>query len=170
MQFLNGAYRITPASPPSQKMNGPLSNETFSHLSALSCDVSDGWRLFNAACYKFFTEAKPWSEAEQYCDQQLNSTLVTINSQEENNFVKSLLLASIGDEKAWIGGNDMDTEGTWVWVDGSDWSEFDNWNTNEPNGGRNESCVEILPDREYKWNDIPCAESKAFICKTVSRY
>lgn len=45
-----------------------------------------GWEEFRGNCYLHFSERETWSSAEQRC-QELNSHLVSITSQEEQEFV-----------------------------------------------------------------------------------
>ena len=54
---------------------------------------------------------------------------------------------SASDSNMWIGGNDIATEGTWVWEDGEIWGGFTAWNQGEPNGGVFEQCIILL---DYK--------------------
>jgi hypothetical protein len=65
----------------------------------------------------------------------------------------------IGAVDTWIGGNDIATEGTFVWDDGTTFS-FTNWHTGEPNDGLGmyaEDCVLIAGARVGKqWDDRPC--------------
>lgn len=49
-----------------------------------SCD--EGWLEFMGSCYLHFAERDTWSEAERRC-QELNAHLVSIRSQEEQQFV-----------------------------------------------------------------------------------
>ena len=58
-----------------------------------------------------------WSEAEIRC-QASGSHLVSINSEEQLQEVKDALGGVIA-ESYWIGLNDQDTEGTYVWSDGT---------------------------------------------------
>ncbi|MEE4294568.1 MAG: C-type lectin domain-containing protein, partial [Xanthomonadales bacterium] len=77
--------------------------------------------------------------------------LATIASAAENACVK----AASGSSRAWLGGNDIDVEGTWVWVTGEPWS-YTNWNTGEPNDSGGEDCLEMRGGTASNWNDIPC--------------
>ena len=103
-----------------------------------------------------------WSEAQTYAE-QYGGNLVSINSQEENDFITSKT-----NWKVWIGLTDSDVEGIWKWSDGSDY-DFSNWKSGEPNNSGNgipcrpfgEDYVEI--DNTGYWNDTPeyhCDERK----------
>ena len=54
-------------------------------------------------------------------------TLASVPNDETNEFLVKLTI-----DPAWIGGNDLVEEGTWVWTDGSPWN-YKNWAENEPN-------------------------------------
>ena len=47
--------------------------------------------------------------------------LASAPTKEKNDF-----LSSLTKDPAWIGGNDLVEEGTWVWTDGSPWN-YENW-------------------------------------------
>lgn len=49
---------------------------------------AEGWTEFMGSCYIHFDERETWAGAEQRC-QELNSHLVSITSQQEQDFVKS---------------------------------------------------------------------------------
>jgi len=63
--------------------------------------------------------------------------------------------------KYWIGFNDIDSEGTWVWDDGST-TCYENWGTNSPSnsGSFGEDCAEYLAGEQGKWNDLNCGEDR----------
>ena len=66
-----------------------------------------------------------------------------------------------------IGANDRDTEGQFVWADGTA-VVFTNWNAGEPNdAGGAEDCTEMSVDTGI-WNDVPC-DGRAFICEAPVR-
>jgi surface protein len=103
-----------------------------------------------------------WSEAQTYAE-QYGGNLVSINSQEENDFITSKT-----NGKIWIGLTDSDEEGVWKWSDDSEY-DFSNWKSGEPNNSGNgipcrpygEDYVEI--DNTGYWNDAPeyhCDERK----------
>ena len=87
--------------------------------------------------------------------------LVTIRSQEENDFVLSLL-PGVPFNGTWIGGYELNgVEGDWHWVSGEPW-DYTNWNpgTGEPNNGlgnAEEDAVNLWGTGSGfpagKWND-----------------
>ena len=43
---------------------------------------------------------------------------------------------------------------------------FAKWDTGEPNNsGGKEKCINIFPQRGYRWNDEPCTVPMCFVCK-----
>ncbi|MEI7605059.1 MAG: lectin-like protein, partial [Chloroflexota bacterium] len=103
----------------------------------------------------------------------LNGYLASVTSQAESDFVAS----RVGDVEAWLGGNDIDTEGTWVWADApetdpffisgpcvtglqgmcnlSGVDHFNFWSAGEPNNtGSNEDALQVLSGGSGRWNDI----------------
>jgi hypothetical protein len=88
--------------------------------------------------------------------------LVTILSEEENNFVDSVRSGG----NCWIGANDIDEEGDWRWVTGElFWTGglggsvvdgfFEAWNNSEPNNSGNEDGAHMFAGGSNGWNDLP---------------
>jgi len=82
--------------------------------------------------------------------------LATITSATENNEVKAVATGS-----EWVGGSDIEVEGTWKWVTGEEWT-YSNWNSGEPNNSGNEDGLEFYANTG-KWNDIPTTSLDAYI-------
>ncbi|QSS96885.1 lectin-like protein [Psychroflexus sp. ALD_RP9] len=76
----------------------------------------------------------------------------TITNPEENNFIANYLTNnSLGN--AYIGLNDQQNEGDYVWETGEEFI-YTNWNSGNPsNSGSGEDVGEIFPDGG--WNDLP---------------
>ena len=67
--------------------------------------------------------------------------------------------------KWWMGMNDIASEGTWAWSDGTTVS-YTNWHSGEPNdGGGNEDCGQLNRFTDETWNDEPCSSAFAYICE-----
>ncbi|XP_053190402.1 lactose-binding lectin l-2-like [Scomber japonicus] len=124
------------------------------------------WYSFNNRCYKYVSTDMTWSEAELHCVSE-KANLVSIYSQEEQNFVKSLIKNfDHAEGRTWIGLNDIYKEGRWMWSDGCA-VDYVFWNTREPNNyGGNEDCVHNNYDISKKWNDGQCSDTSPSVCAT----
>ncbi|XP_039374165.1 C-type lectin domain family 4 member F-like [Mauremys reevesii] len=130
--------------------------------------VSRGWTFFNGNLYYFSHEKKSWDEAEQFCVSQ-DSHLTSVSSHAEQEFLSN----ETKGQDHWIGLTDRETEGSWRWVDGTEYRADASrgfWAENEPNnhdpekdGG--EDCVHTEPRKRNLWNDYKCTEPFRWICK-----
>ncbi|CAC5356428.1 MRC [Mytilus coruscus] len=59
----------------------------------------------------------------------------------------------------WIGLNDRQTDGHWVWDSDNSTLTYNDWDPNEPNGGERENCCMFCKTRcrlsSFRWNDFP---------------
>ncbi|CAH3192117.1 unnamed protein product, partial [Porites evermanni] len=66
--------------------------------------------------------------------------------------------------KEWIGLNDMDIEGTFVWTNNKT-NNFTYWANNQPNDFNNQDCVHTLGVKHsFKWNDVSCGTCYNYTC------
>uniref|UniRef100_A0A3B5QNG6 CD209 antigen-like protein C n=2 Tax=Xiphophorus maculatus TaxID=8083 RepID=A0A3B5QNG6_XIPMA len=124
-----------------------------------------GWRTFSSSCYFFSTSSGSWNKTREDCRNR-GGDLVVINDDDEQNF-----LSTITNKETWIGLNDMETEGSWKWVDDTPLTQLltKHWEQPQPdNGGGDpkwgeEDCAHITI---YKlWNDRKCSASLQWICE-----
>ncbi|XP_019905753.2 type-2 ice-structuring protein-like isoform X2 [Esox lucius] len=115
-----------------------------------------------------------WTHSRDHCV-SMGGHLVIINSQQEQTFLRSMNVNS------WIGLNDFETEGWWLWVDnkplsqtgvnfwikwGGGVSEPNNSKKDDPSG---ENCARLSNPEGYSgWVDAPCGELHAFVCEGLS--
>uniref|UniRef100_A0AAY4B6J7 C-type lectin domain-containing protein n=1 Tax=Denticeps clupeoides TaxID=299321 RepID=A0AAY4B6J7_9TELE len=121
------------------------------------CKVN--WKEFMGSCYLFSPERASWMDAELRC-QELDSHLVSIASQQEQDFVTT------ADEYQWIGLSDRDVQSEFRWTDRTP-LRYQNWRPNQPdylNPG--EDCVVMIWHEGGQWDDIPCNYHLPFICKS----
>ncbi|KAJ8368971.1 hypothetical protein SKAU_G00089990 [Synaphobranchus kaupii] len=128
-----------------------------------------GWEQFCSKCYYFSTERKSWIDSHSDCLKR-GADLVIIESEEEQVFISNHTR-----DYNWIGLSDMETEGTWLWVDNTllhkgFWGsrEPDNHNVTENkthDKGEDADCVVMVPD-ENRWNDARCFSKCKFVCET----
>ena len=65
----------------------------------------------------------------------------------------------------WIGIHDRYNEGTFVYESDDALLSSTNWGAGEPNDNTSgEDCVEVKIEWNGKWNDIPCTETKSYVC------
>ena len=124
----------------------------------------------------YYAERMNYSSAEAFCVTQ-GGHLASVHSAAENNVLAELCHM----EECWIGYNDIETEGTWVWMDGSptNFSAFVDhkppWNPGEPNGKPWEQtdgayvypATNIWVNNPGAWDDDDIAKDKAFVCRTA---
>ncbi|XP_073677589.1 lectin BRA-3-like [Garra rufa] len=149
--------------------------EWLSFYDAQSCNLSvDGWIACRGKLYLFNSDKLNWSSSRDVCVSK-GADLVTITNQTEQDFVTSKVK-----ETHWIGLNDLDTEGHWLWVNNQPlnslefWmkrndeiSEPDNWTKVHPDG---EDCASLghpTGNTDF-WTDAYCFEEKRFVCEAVA--
>ncbi|XP_028576819.1 hepatic lectin-like isoform X1 [Podarcis muralis] len=118
------------------------------------------WEYFDGRCYYFSVQKFTWHIAESQCAQR-NSSLVVIHDEAKQNFLES----QTRNERYWIGLNDIDEEGEWRWIDGTNYlSSYKNWRQGQPSDYQNkEDCAEIHFSGE--WNDESCSTANFYICE-----
>merc|ERR1711902_7886 len=121
------------------------------------------WEAYDDHCYYWSNNTKTWYEAEAFCHQE-NGHLATITSEAINQYVLEGM-NSRGLSNAWMGGTDIDEEGTWKWTDSSPF-EFTFWHSGEPNNsGGNQHCMtQWNHGQKIKWDDRRCSNSLTFLC------
>jgi hypothetical protein len=67
---------------------------------------------------------------------------------------------------SWLGATDIDHEGLFVWVDGSEVDKkFENWADGQPsNSNGNEHCA-VISSELHRWNDLLCSRFFISVCE-----
>ena len=121
-----------------------------------------------------------WESSKSYCS-SLGTTLASIHSDSDQ--YKARLNCKSIQLRCWIGLNDINNEGTYIWDDGSS-SDY-GFNNNDPsnptkgifpwsnawmqpdNSWDNEHCVELWLDFDFEWNDGYCLLEQATLCNQI---
>merc|ERR1711953_1275463 len=121
------------------------------------------WEAYDGHCYYWSNNTKTWDEAEAFCQEE-NGQLASITSNAINQYVVEGM-NSRGLSNTWMGGTDIDEEGTWKWRDGSPF-KFTFWHSGEPNNsGGNQHCMNQWKHGQgIKWDDRRCSSSLTFLC------
>ncbi|XP_074615208.1 uncharacterized protein LOC141874734 isoform X6 [Acropora palmata] len=126
-------------------------------------DCTKGWKKLTLnsvqGCYKLFKEKKAWEHALVSCMDK-KASLASILSDDEQTMISQVYSKS----NFWIGYNDIDNEGDWVWTDRAT-SSYTNWDDKSPNNG-GVSCAIVTTNG--RWHDEPCQSQYGFICKKPS--
>jgi len=156
--------------------------------SALLSANIQGSLTYNAHTYAMTSEAMTFAEAKAAAA-AVGGYLTTVNTKAENTFLTNEFYAAYGNKALWIGANDIATENTWVWDNGTtsgdsgvtdnicgngcnpkslaEWPDGTkkwNWSGNgEPNNSGNapigEDCANITRS-DGTWNDLNCANDQ----------
>ncbi|HJL16625.1 MAG TPA: C-type lectin domain-containing protein [Sandaracinaceae bacterium LLY-WYZ-13_1] len=127
------------------------------------------WHEDAGHAYLFCTGSWGWWGARDACRSR-GYELVTVDGETEQRF----LAGEAGSSEWWIGANDIDAEGTWVWVADGSAVTYDAWRTDQPNNHRgNQHCGVLEGDRTSDsgvpggWGDQQCWEGRNFICEAA---
>ncbi|MBN2497591.1 MAG: hypothetical protein JXR96_23560 [Deltaproteobacteria bacterium] len=114
--------------------------------------------------YMFCPEEINWDTARNTCHSYTGYHLAVMESSEENDQIWFWIEGRLSGVTAWHGLNDVATEGTWVWENGSD-ATYRNWETGAPDNAGDEDCGTWRTNHNGEWNDIACSFQEAYVCE-----
>ncbi|XP_017584697.1 PREDICTED: macrophage mannose receptor 1 isoform X1 [Corvus brachyrhynchos] len=140
------------------------------------------WLLFNNKCYKIFgsreDEKLTWHSARSVC-RELGGNLASIHSDQ----VQAFLTFHLNDiaSGTWIGLNDINSEDTYLWTDGSVF-DYSKWARGFPFRDKftrvdwkyitiQTDCIEMTKrsvDDAGLWQNTDCQHKKSYICQMDS--
>ncbi|XP_041443107.1 hepatic lectin [Xenopus laevis] len=138
-----------------------IKQETLQTLQRERPQCDSDWRAFDGSCYYIVTTKKNWEDAQATC-KAMNSDLVIITSEKEQNFTENIT----DDSFFWIGlTRDKNDKNAWRWQDGTFLNLSEGfWYKDEPNNEAGiENCVHMWKDK--KWNDVFCTNQYKAICE-----
>jgi len=118
------------------------------------------WSCYADNCYMRSSTTMNWMEAVSYCGYK-SSTIASIHSASENNYINFNVCGTFSGTKCWIGLTDSSHEGKFSWVDGSA-VNYHMWLSGQPDNYDNEDWVEMWWDGY--WNDGLWTNENHAIC------
>ncbi|KAK7110740.1 hypothetical protein V1264_014565 [Littorina saxatilis] len=122
-----------------------------------------GWSQSQGACYKRSTGRQKYDQAQAECATGMASSVATIKSEEEKNFVNNLAGTIV-----WLGGDKRD-KANFTWSDGTLVKDgYSAWRKGEPNGkvGTLSDVNCMIMTSMGQWVDYTCTGRKRFfVCK-----
>ncbi|XP_030882638.1 C-type lectin domain family 7 member A isoform X3 [Leptonychotes weddellii] len=130
-------------------------------MGAFSSSCPPNWIIHKNNCYLFSTSLASWNRSKRQCS-QLHSNLLKIDSAEELEFIVRQM-SSQPDNSFWIGLSRHQTEGSWLWEDGSMFSSnLFQIRSTETQENSSQSCVWIHLSIIY---DQLCSVPSYSICE-----
>ncbi|XP_048771111.2 uncharacterized protein LOC125677178 [Ostrea edulis] len=129
------------------------------------------------SCYTFHPEPLVYFDAIKSCKRVWpGASLLQIEEASEQTFIthqinNSTDMTYAADFGIWLGGNDIDTEHTFVWIGNENPVPFNftNWHQGQPNNmNGDQDCVMLqykTSSFDYEWGDVGCQERHSFICE-----
>ncbi|MCA9560290.1 MAG: hypothetical protein KC583_17195, partial [Myxococcales bacterium] len=128
---------------------------------ACPCDLG----AFGTSAYLFCPQQVDWPTARAACQQVGYDLAVVEDGAEDSYLYASVNQRGFGD--TWLGLNDRQNEGDWVWLDGTPVA-YSHWDRGEPNNGSGgEDCGLLMTrdGRDTQWDDRPCGRGYSYICE-----
>ncbi|XP_065082421.1 perlucin-like [Ochlerotatus camptorhynchus] len=114
---------------------------------------------------------KDWFEAVEFCH-ELEMRLAVVDSAEKQHAIVEAIRSSDvfnpNRMDLWIGANDLDQEGRFVWQATGEGLGYTNWKPTMPDDHLlNEDCVHLhyTPFNDFQWNDYICYKKLYFVCE-----
>jgi hypothetical protein len=135
--------------------------------------------VVQGSIYYFCSDQLNWNDAGQSCT-KMGGDLLTINDSSEWSFVNSTLNTYGGNpygsgswgfpsNPPWIGLNDIDSNGTYVWSSGETGYQTPYgsgpWQNGEPGGSSSENCMDFNYDNGQGYRDDDCTKEIEYICE-----
>ena len=139
----------------------------FKNLSGSGCNCveacKEGWEMKGEHCYLWSTDKKSWTAAEDFCLKDRGHLASATSNTTSVFFWEGMKRKGI--RNVWIGGNDIEEEGSWKWTDCNPF-QTTFWKTGEPNNAHNaEDCVQMVGGRYVgTFNDVSCGTSQQGLC------
>ncbi|XP_016997353.2 C-type lectin 37Da [Drosophila takahashii] len=132
---------------------------------------SEPFVKINEGYYFFGTESLNWFEAYEKC-RELDSELVTFETDQEFDVVAAYLMANDSRQNYWTSGNDLAKTGTHKWFTSGQRISTLRWASGQPdNAGSREHCIHLGfiygNSQKFELNDRPCHQDSNSLFKYI---
>nr|XP_039251935.1 alpha-N-acetylgalactosamine-specific lectin-like [Styela clava] len=120
----------------------------------------------NGFSYKLFREGVTYGNAQLECKKH-GAGLASAGIRNRTVFSEIMPLIKVSGLGTWIGLDDIQQEGEFVWQDGVTSTEKNTYwgNTIQPDNSGNEDCVHLQPHAPWNLNDLSCSTPLQFLCE-----
>ena len=120
-------------------------------------------------CLLFSSNATlTWEEANVYCQEEENGTLLQIWNELQFDFIRmelGFLFDHVQVERWWTSGTDAGKEGTWRWASSLVPVGDFMWQPGQPDAGLSDNCLYLAESGDFFGYDMPCSNHYAAICE-----
>ncbi|XP_019640291.1 PREDICTED: pro-epidermal growth factor-like [Branchiostoma belcheri] len=138
----------------------------FSGYTGTNCELScpSGYQMFagNGKCYHISTTAANVDQAATNCDGNHNGKLACVKDLATHNFLKSI----VKNTNYWIGLDDRQTEGSFVWSDGEALGTYQAFFNGHGYNRAHNDCVYLNRGKSFQWVCWQCTRRIRYICQT----
>ncbi len=121
------------------------------------------WTEFGNYHYLISTRGMSWEDSRANC-LGYGADLVSILTSSESDFIYQQIGARGAKNYGfWIGLFRNKTTGDWIWTDGNNFTNPEQWGEGQPNN-HNESCA-VMDAHDDGWHDYNCAILFSSVCK-----
>ncbi|KAF5915249.1 hypothetical protein HPG69_011713 [Diceros bicornis minor] len=129
-------------------------------------NVIAGIRETEEKFYYIVQEEKNYRESLTHC--RIRGGMLAMPKDEAANTLIADYVAKSGFFRVFIGVNDLEREGQYVFTDNTPLQNYSNWKEGEPSDPYgHEDCVEMLSSG--RWNDTECHLTMYFVCEFVKK-
>ncbi|XP_059486450.1 C-type lectin 37Db-like [Neocloeon triangulifer] len=122
---------------------------------------------FGNSTYEVSASRLNWYQANYACKIK-GMTLVSIESNAENEAIRTAVRDFLGVDGFWTSGNDLYLEGQYYWDStGHALGPFLGWTSGQPaaSSASYENCICLGMLINHMWNDLKCEDPYRFICE-----
>ncbi|XP_069120190.1 perlucin-like protein [Argopecten irradians] len=134
-----------------------LSGGTAVCINAVVCEG----KYYQNRCFFVGSAKASWYVGQEQCKAS-GGSLVTVDSSD----VISLLSTMTSEGVYWAGGNDIETEGEWKWIENDQTITTNSWwNTGAPDvNSPGKNCLGVVTASGV-WHDVDCSLPAVYICQ-----